>query len=68
MLAHDLAFGVLSDCSMHAAQAAELYFQACLRTLHREWFGIDRLRLDKFMMLVRTFVKAMWCAMRDADW
>ena len=36
------------------------YFRTCITTLKREWSGIDRLRLDKFMLMIRHFVK---CAM-----
>lgn len=48
----------------------DLYFRTFIKTMRREWFGIDRLRLDKFMMLVRKFYTqhlrqlqaAHWCA------
>ena len=36
--------------------------------MQREWFGIDRLRLDKFMLLARKFVRALFSMLRDADW
>lgn len=36
------------------------YFRTCIVTLKREWSGIDRLRLDKFLLMIRHFVK---CAM-----
>jgi Nucleolar protein,Nop52 len=39
-----------------------------LATMRREWFGIDRLRLDKFMMLVRKFMQQMFVHLRNADW
>jgi ribosomal RNA-processing protein 1 len=34
----------------------QLFFNAGILTLNREWGGIDRLRLDKFMSLVRKFL------------
>eukprot|EP00976_Prorocentrum_cordatum_P086908 1186696-Prorocentrum_minimum.AAC.3 len=34
----------------------------------REWFGIDKLRMDKFMMLVRTFVTHLCKHLGDNDW
>jgi ribosomal RNA-processing protein 1 len=36
--------------------------------MRREWFGIDRLRLDKFMMLVRKFMQQTFVHLRNADW
>lgn len=36
-------------------QTSALYYAAFIGTMRREWFGIDRLRMDKFMMLVRKF-------------
>ena len=49
-------------------QVALQYFQAFLDTMKREWFGIDRLRLDKFMLLVRKFIRQMLVLLSDADW
>jgi len=37
-------------------EVCEEYFGGFLSTMRREWFGIDKLRLDKYMMLVRTFL------------
>ena len=37
-------------------QLSALYLDAFFETLAREWSGLDRLRLDKFMLLVRSFV------------
>ena len=34
----------------------------------REWFGIDKLRMDKFMMLVRTFIAHLFQHLGDNDW
>ncbi|KAL0334393.1 UNVERIFIED_CONTAM: Ribosomal RNA processing protein 1B [Sesamum angustifolium] len=39
-----------------------------LVTLRREWPGIDRLRLDKFYLLIRRFVKALFELMRLRKW
>lgn len=44
------------------------YFRVFFATMRREWFGIDRLRLDKFMMLVRKFVQQSFVHLRNADW
>lgn len=49
-------------------QVALLYFQVFMRTMQREWFGIDHLRLDKFLMLVRRFVRALFTHLRARNW
>lgn len=49
-------------------QVAFAYFRAFMETVRREWFGIDRLRLDKFMMLVRKFVQQTFVHLRRLDW
>lgn len=49
-------------------QTAFLYFSVFLETMRREWFGIDRLRLDKFMMLVRKFVHAVFQSLQAQKW
>ena len=36
--------------------------------MRREWFGIDRLRLDKFMMLVRKFTKSLFKYLQAQQW
>lgn len=37
-------------------------------TMTREWNGIDRLRMDKFCMLVRRFVNASLRLLLRLDW
>lgn len=44
------------------------FFRGFLITLRREWPGIDRLRLDKFYLLIRRFVKALFDLMRLRKW
>ena len=46
----------------HFLQTATVYLDAAFTTLQREWGGIDRLRLDKFMMLVRALLRATFAA------
>lgn len=36
--------------------------------MRREWFGIDRLRMDKFMMLVRKFLFSLLRRFRQEQW
>jgi len=50
------------------SQVAYLYFTVFLSTMRREWFGIDRLRLDKFMMLVRKFIRALFLYLQAQKW
>ncbi|KAG8372368.1 hypothetical protein BUALT_Bualt12G0059000 [Buddleja alternifolia] len=44
------------------------FFRGFLVTVRREWTGIDRLRLDKFYLLIRRFVKALFELMRLRKW
>ncbi|KZV29571.1 ribosomal RNA processing protein 1B-like [Dorcoceras hygrometricum] len=44
------------------------FFRGFLLTLRREWSGIDRLRLDKFYLLIRRFVRALLELMRLRKW
>ena len=46
----------------------QLYFRMFVKTMRREWFGIDRHRLDKFMMLVRKFYSAHLRFLKMSDW
>ena len=45
-----------------------LYYAAFISTMRREWFGIDRLRLDKFLMLVRKFLGSAFAYMQSRQW
>ena len=49
-------------------QVAAQYFEVFLETMQREWFGIDRLRLDKFLMLVRKFVWQLFVYLQASAW
>ncbi|GER32613.1 ribosomal RNA processing protein-like protein [Striga asiatica] len=44
------------------------FFRGFLLTLRREWPGIDRLRLDKFYLLIRRFMRALFELMRLRKW
>lgn len=44
------------------------YFKTFVVTLRREWNGIDHLRLDKFYLCIRRFVKAMFSLIRKCNW
>jgi ribosomal RNA-processing protein 1 len=47
---------------------AVLYWSAMLHTLRSEWFALDRHRLNKFLMLVRKFVAAVFKRLAAQDW
>ncbi|GLI61545.1 hypothetical protein VaNZ11_003936 [Volvox africanus] len=49
-------------------QTAYLFFTAFMSTIRREWFGIDRLRMDKFMMLIRKFIHSMLACLKASKW
>ncbi len=47
---------------------ARTYFVVFFRALREEWFGIDRLRLDKYMLLIRRVLRQLFRRLHDADW
>ncbi|GIM10240.1 hypothetical protein Vretimale_13972 [Volvox reticuliferus] len=49
-------------------QSAYLFFTAFMSTMRREWFGIDRLRMDKFLMLIRKFIHHMLVRLKASKW
>lgn len=49
-------------------QVALSFFQVFLQTMFREWDSIDKLRLDKFMMLVRKFIQGVFRLLLDHGW
>ncbi|OMO70850.1 Nucleolar, Nop52 [Corchorus olitorius] len=44
------------------------YFSVFLLTMRREWTGIDRLRLDKFYLLIRRFLNCFFLALKKLSW
>ncbi|XP_025234418.1 ribosomal RNA processing protein 1 homolog A isoform X1 [Theropithecus gelada] len=56
---------------VHAFQTTEaqhLFLQAFWQTMNREWTGIDRLRLDKFYMLMRMVLNESLKALKMQGW
>ncbi|XP_062060590.1 ribosomal RNA processing protein 1 homolog A isoform X2 [Lepus europaeus] len=56
---------------VHAFQTAEaqhLFLQTFWQTMNREWPGIDRLRLDKFYMLMRMVLNESLKAVKAHAW
>ena len=71
--AHSLPFQTLNwptavRCAPPAPQTGFLYFACFMKTMRREWFGIDRLRLDKYMMLIRKFVAQLLRHLAASKW
>ncbi|EDO46082.1 predicted protein [Nematostella vectensis] len=54
--------------SFRNKDSALLFLVTFFKTMHREWHGIDRLRMDKFYMLVRMMVKQMFVMMIKNKW
>ncbi|XP_013390191.1 ribosomal RNA processing protein 1 homolog A isoform X3 [Lingula anatina] len=57
----------LLQCFDNNAQAF-LFIDAFFQTQCREWFGIDRLRLDKFMMLIRRVIHQCLLMLKIKKW
>ncbi|XP_017777405.1 PREDICTED: ribosomal RNA processing protein 1 homolog [Nicrophorus vespilloides] len=54
---------------IHKLQDNQLIFFKCgLKTLCNEWFGIDQLRLDKFMMFARRLMRQALVVIRNNEW
>uniref|UniRef100_A0A8C3YUX1 Ribosomal RNA processing 1 n=1 Tax=Catagonus wagneri TaxID=51154 RepID=A0A8C3YUX1_9CETA len=56
---------------VHAFQTTEaqhLFLQTFWQTMNREWTGIDRLRLDKFYMLMRMVLHESLKALKTQGW
>lgn len=45
-----------------------LFFETHLATMNREWNGIDRLRMDKFYMLVRNMFQESLIYLKSKEW
>ncbi|KAJ7542451.1 hypothetical protein O6H91_10G107300 [Diphasiastrum complanatum] len=44
------------------------FFDCFVSTMRREWGGIDRLRLDKFYLLIRQFLGSMFKVLHTQNW
>ncbi|GAB4853553.1 hypothetical protein Ancab_017744 [Ancistrocladus abbreviatus] len=45
-----------------------LYFSHFLIAMRREWTGIDHLRLDKFYLLIRVFLRHLFILVKRSNW
>ncbi|CAH1798106.1 unnamed protein product [Owenia fusiformis] len=69
LIQEDLADSLAS--LMHAFKThdgAIQYIDIFIQTICREWFGIDRLRLDKFMMLMRRTFRQSLQLLKAGKW
>ncbi|XP_052902373.1 ribosomal RNA processing protein 1 homolog [Anopheles moucheti] len=62
------SLGSLVRCFDHDVPVAMQFFKAFLTTMGNEWFGIDRWRMDKFMMLVRRLTRQALFALHESGW
>ncbi|KAM6978451.1 uncharacterized protein rrp1 [Tautogolabrus adspersus] len=54
--------------SFHHIDGQFLYLESFLQTFKREWTGIDRLRMDKFLQLVRFMFRRMFELLKKKNW
>ena len=47
---------------------AVAFMSGFFATLGREWTGLDRFRMDKFMMLARRFLRQTFVFAKKSDW
>ncbi|RZS15993.1 hypothetical protein BHM03_00047925 [Ensete ventricosum] len=64
----DLAGRLATLLESLAAPLAARYFEAFVVTIRREWGGIDFLRLDKFYLLIRKFLRHAFLLLRMNAW
>ncbi|XP_046851822.1 ribosomal RNA processing protein 1 homolog B-like [Xenia sp. Carnegie-2017] len=57
----------LLHCFQDVSSALD-YLHAFYKTICREWHGIDRLRLDKFYLLIRKFVLETFNYLKKQNW
>ncbi|KAI9444884.1 Nop52-domain-containing protein [Lactarius indigo] len=51
-----------------ASELANIFLRGFWKTIVREWDGIDRLRMDKYYLLIRRFVNATFRLLMRSDW
>merc|ERR1719412_2827235 len=54
--------------SFQSGQSSFVFIQSFLQTFGREWVGIDRWRVDKFMMFTRRFLRSVFRFVAKSDW
>jgi len=69
LIQEELAESISSMIGYFATEeTALLFIKTFLLTMGREWFGIDAWRMNKFMMLVRRFVRQIFKYNKKCDW
>ncbi|KFB52738.1 hypothetical protein ZHAS_00021000 [Anopheles sinensis] len=60
--------GTLVRCFDENVPVALQFYKAFMKTMGLEWFGIDRWRMDKFMMFVRRVTRQMLFVLHGSEW
>lgn len=69
LVQEELAENISSMVSSFQTTDNSLVFVTCFaKTFQREWFGIDRWRMDKTMMFVRRFLRHVFKLMAAKSW
>lgn len=55
-------------CFEAVPDTATDFISGFFATMGREWVGLDRFRLDKFMMLIRRFMRQTFVFAKKANW
>lgn len=45
-----------------------MYFESFLVTINREWHGIDKWRMDKFLLLIRFMLEQTLVFLKKNSW
>ncbi|XP_031480575.1 uncharacterized protein LOC116250783 [Nymphaea colorata] len=64
----ELADRLASIVAAPSLPLAARYFEWFIVTIRREWSGIDFLRLDKFYMLIRRFMRGFFALLKKNQW
>jgi len=69
LIQEELAESMSSMIEYFATEESSLlFFKTFLLTMGREWFGIDHWRMNKYMMLIRRFVRQIFKYNKKHDW
>ncbi|KAL6081578.1 hypothetical protein STEG23_005237, partial [Scotinomys teguina] len=53
---------------VNSSEAQHLFIQTFWQTMNREWQGIDKLRLDKYCMLIRLVLRQCFEVLKRSAW
>ncbi|XP_041470710.1 ribosomal RNA processing protein 1 homolog A-like [Lytechinus variegatus] len=57
----------MAHCFRRPGEAC-LFYETFLATMRREWIGIDHLRMDKYLMLIRRSFRQMLVVLHNNEW